>query len=121
MAQWADVQLALHNNKNVLDHLSEIVNQAAEMDDALLLRLALAEKNMAQSTHWQTRLSERIALREQRQDSLHASELALYYLDISPNPQKSLYWAKINIQNTREYNDKKILARAEQANQTQGI
>lgn len=121
LAQWADVQLALNNSQAVLDHLTEIVNAAPEMDDSLLLRLALAEKKIGKQTQWQAQLTERVNLREQRQDSLHASELALYYLDIAPNAQKALYWAKTNFANTREYNDKNLLARAEQLNQTQGI
>jgi len=116
LAQWADVQLALNNNQAVLTQLTTIVTAAPEMDDALLMRLALAEKKLNQQNHWQSLLTERVQLREQRQDSLHASELALYYLDINPNSQKALYWAKTNFANTREYNDKKLLARAEQAN-----
>ena len=118
LAQWADVQLALNNSQQVLDHLTPIVTTAPEMDDALLLRLALAEKKINRETKWQTLLTERVQLREQRQDSLHSSELAFYYLDINPDPKKALYWAKTNFANTREYNDKKLLARAEQANQS---
>ena len=133
LAQWADVQLALNNSQLVLSHLAPIVTAAPEMDDALLLRLALSEKNIGAensgrkifekenietANHWQTQLAERVALREQRQDSLHASELAMYYLDIAPNPAKALHWAQINIANTREYSDKKLLARAQQFNQT---
>lgn len=118
LAQWADAQLALKNYQLVLSHITPIVTAAPEMDDALLLRLALAEKKSdTKNSQWQTQLAERVKLREQRQDSLHSSELALYYLEINPNPQKALYWAKTNIENTREYNDKKLLARAEQANQ----
>ena len=86
------------------------------MDDALLMRLALAEKKLNQKNYWRDLLTERVQLREQRQDSLHSNELALYYLDINPNPQKALYWAKTNFSNTREYNDKKLLTRAEQVN-----
>ena len=124
LAQWADVQLALNNSILVMNHLSPIVNNTPDIDDALLLRLTIAEKNLNQTNHWQTILAERVSLREQRQDSLHASELALYYLDINPNPQKALYWAKTNFSNTREYNDKQLLARAEKVNensQTKGI
>ena len=96
------------------------------MDDALLVRLALSEKHIGKEhgekdKHWQTQLAERVALREQRQDSLHASELAIYYLDIAPNAQKALYWAEINFSNTREYSDKKLLTRAQQFSQTKGI
>jgi hypothetical protein len=126
LAQWADVQLALGNTQTVLTQLAPIVNAAPEMDDALLVRLALAEKNIgkepvAKQKHWQTQLAERIALRELREDSLHASELALYYLDIAPNAQKALQWAEVNFSNTREYSDKKLLARAQQFNQAKGI
>lgn len=126
LAQWADVQLALNNSQAVLTQLAPIVNTAPEMDDALLVRLALSEKNIdnkniKEGKHWQTQLAERIALREQRQDSLHASELAIYYLDIAPNAKKALYWAEINFSNTREYSDKKLLARAQQFNQAKGI
>ena len=126
LAQWADVQLALNNSKAVLTQLAPIVNAAPEMDDALLVRLALSEKNIGKEhgekdKHWQTQLAERVALREQRQDSLHASELAIYYLDIAPNAQKALYWAEINFSNTREYSDKKLLIRAQQFSQTKGI
>ncbi len=126
LAQWADVQLALGNAQAVITQLAPIINAAAEMDDALLVRLALAEKNIGnenteQGKYWQTQLAERIALREQRQDSLHASELAIYYLDIAPNPQKSLHWAEINFSNTREHSDKKLLARAQQLNQAKGL
>ena len=132
LAQWADVQLALNNSKAVLTQLAPIVSAAPEMDDALLVKLALAEKNIGKNNiekdkeaekgkHWQTQLAERVALREQRQDSLHASELAIYYLDIAPNAQKALHWAEINFSNTREYSDKKLLARAQQLNQVKGI
>jgi hypothetical protein len=118
LAQWADVQLALNNSQEVLSHLTPIVTTAPEMDDALLLRLALAEKKINHDKKWQSLLTERVQLREQRQDSLHSSELAVYYLDINPDPQKALYWAKTNFANTREYNDKKLLERAEQANKS---
>jgi len=116
----------LNNSQAVITQLAPIVNAAPEMDDALLVRLALSEKNIGKEhpkkeTHWQTQLAERVTLREQRQDSLHASELALYYLDISPNTQKALHWAEINFSNTREYSDKKLLTRAQQLNQAKGI
>jgi tetratricopeptide (TPR) repeat protein len=121
LVQWADVQLALNNSQAVITQLAPIVNAAPEMDDALLVRLALSEKHIRKEhgekdKHWQTLLAERVTLREQRQDSLHASELAIYYLDITPNPEKALHWAEINFSNTREYSDKKLLIRAQQLN-----
>lgn len=121
LAQWANVQLALNNPQAVLAHLAPIVKSAPEMDDALLLRLALAEKKIGLQSQWQAQLTERVNLREQRQDSLHASDLAIYYLDISPNAEKAIFWAKTNFANTREYNDKNLLARAQQLNSDKEI
>ncbi|GGY82773.1 hypothetical protein GCM10011613_29520 [Cellvibrio zantedeschiae] len=118
LAQWADVKLALHNPQAVLVRLAPIVKSAMEMDDALLLRLALAEKELGLKPEWQTQLAERVSLREQRQDSLHASELAIYYLDLAPDAKKALFWAETNFANTREYNDKNLLARAKYLNQS---
>lgn len=115
LAQWADVQLTLNHSERVLSHLTQVTSAAPEIDDALLLRLALAEKKIkASAPSWQQQLSERVTLREQRQDTLHASEMTVYYLDINPNPEKALRWAKINLQSAREYNDKKLLVRAEE-------
>ncbi len=120
-AQWADVQLTLNNASEVMAYLTRVVNSAPEMDDALLLRLALAEKKINSNSHsWQNQLTERVTLREQRQDTLHANELAVYYLDINPNPVKALYFAKINFASAREYSDKKLLARAEKMNSAEG-
>ena len=88
------------------------------MDDLLLLQLAIAEKqlpNKENGKEWKAQLAARVLLREQRQDSQHANELARYYLDVNPQPQKALYWAKLHFENSREYNDKKLLARAKTA------
>jgi tetratricopeptide (TPR) repeat protein len=121
VAQWADVQFALHKPEQVISHLSKVVKAAPEVDDALLLRLALAEKTInARDVYWKQQLKERVQLREQRQDTLHANELANYYLDIEPNAEKALHFAKINFESAREYSDKRLLARAQAFNQKSG-
>lgn len=112
--QWADAQLAVDNANGVLERLSALITASPDQDDALLVRLVLAEQQLSSTSHWQSVLAERIALREQRGDIQHASDLAIYYLDIDPNPQKALYWAQINIQQAREASDKRLLARAQQ-------
>lgn len=111
LSQWADVQLALDQPKKLVQTLQPIVQGATDVDDALLLRLALAEKKMG-GEQWRTELRERITLREQRMDNQHANEIARYYLDIDPQPQQALYWAQINWQNAREYGDRELLERA---------
>jgi len=116
LAQWSDVQLTQGNYEKVISFLTPIVKSASEVDDLLLLQLAIAEKQLSDKGHekeWQSQLAARVLLREQRQDSQHANELARYYLDVNPQPQKALYWAKLHFENSREYNDKKLLERAQ--------
>lgn len=113
--QWADVNLALHNNQVVIDELAPLVSTSSQADDSLLVRLAIAEKKIASTTHLQAQVRERIALREQRDDQAHAADLAMYYLDIAPDPVKALHWAERNWQQAREASDKQLLVRAQQA------
>lgn len=113
--QWADANLALQNNQIVIDALTPLVSTSSQADDSLLVRLAIAEKKIAPTTHWQTQVRERIALREQRDDQAHAADLAIYYLDIAPDVDKALHWAERNYQLAREASDKNLLVRAQQA------
>ncbi len=113
--QWADVNLALGNDQLIIDELTPLVSASSQADDSLLVRLALAEKKMASTTHWQTQVRERIVLREQRDDQAHAADLTIYYLDIAPDVHKALHWAERNWQQAREASDKKLLLRAQQA------
>lgn len=116
LAQWADAQLSAANYRAVLDHLSTVVTAAPAIDDALLLRLAEAEKNLGSThrdgRHWQAQLAARVELREQRRDTQHASELARHYLSIDPQPQKALHWARVNWQSAREHADQQLLQQA---------
>jgi tetratricopeptide (TPR) repeat protein len=108
---WADVQLSLRQTNPVLVQLSYVVEQAGFKDDALLTRLSLAEKTTAK-TKWQSLLTERIELRLARQDKFHSADLARFYLDIVPNPEQALYWARINWQQAKLNDDKQLLDRA---------
>jgi predicted Zn-dependent protease len=113
--QWADVNLAVQNHQSVINELTPLVSTSSQADDSLLVRLAIAEKKTASTTHWQTQVSERIALRELRDDQAHAADLAIYYLDIAPDATKALHWAERNWQQAREASDKQLLLRAQQA------
>jgi tetratricopeptide (TPR) repeat protein len=112
LALWADTQLALLKYDQVLIRLAPIVNAHPIKDDALLLRLTLAEKAYSKLPYWQNIFAQRVALRELRNDSLHAAELARYYLDVNIKPEKALYWAEINWQVAQQYGDRKLLDRA---------
>ena len=109
---WADVQLSLRREQGVLDEITAVVEQAGFKDDALLTRLSLAEKSTPHR-HWQRLLSERIALRLARHDTFHSADLTRFFLDIAPDPERALYWAKINWQHAKLYDDKQLLDRAQ--------
>lgn len=121
---WADIHLSQQQEDTVLETLGPIVLASDSFDDALLLRLALAEQTLnANSTlaknllnsGWKKRLSQRIEIRLQRNDTAHAADIARYYLDIQPNPLKALHWAKINWQQAKRGSDKRLLERAQLA------
>jgi tetratricopeptide (TPR) repeat protein len=118
---WADIHLSQQQENIVLDNLAPIVLASDSFDDALLLRLALAEQivnaksslaNKVLKNVWKKRLSQRIEIRLQRNDTAHAADIARYYLDIQPNPLKALHWAKINWQQAKLDSDKHLLERA---------
>ena len=112
--QWSDIQLALGNAQALMHEVTALVKNSTQADDALLLRLALAEKKLARTNQWQQLLAERIALREQRDDQAHAADLAKYYLDVALDAAKALHWAQRNWQQAREASDKYLLDRAKQ-------
>ena len=112
LALWSDIELALNQHQQVYDTLSSIVSQNTLQDDALLLRLAIAEKSLGNTVKWQWSFAQRVKLREQRQDSLHAFDLAKYYLNVDIQPKKALYWANINWQVARQDNDRILLEQA---------
>jgi hypothetical protein len=140
LAQWADIQLTLGNSAEVLQTLAPVVDAAGVMDDALLLRLAIAEKSLNLSSEvapatsdsrseqprslheslnrdvsrWQALMQARVALREERGDREHAAQMARYYLDLRPDAERALHWAKLNTVSSREYTDNELLRRAEQ-------
>lgn len=112
--QWADINIALNNNQLVTEQITLVIKQNAQLDDALLIRLVIAEKKLTGNSKWQTQLQERIALREMRDDQAHAADLALYYLTVLIDPQKALYWAERNWLDAREPSDEQLLMRAQQ-------
>jgi len=112
--EWADVKLRLRKYSEVTAKLSTIVKRVPSSEDTILIRLALAEQHLNNDValNWKQIVKERMALREQRNDLFHANDLAIFYLDIEPNPEKALQWAEINWQTAREYKDKALLERA---------
>jgi len=114
LIEWADVKLKLKKYQEVDSKLSAVVQSIPSSEDALFVRLALAEKGLGNSVVWKQRVTARMMLREQREDLFHASDLAIFYLDIEPMPKEALRWAEINWQQAKEYKDKELLERARQ-------
>lgn len=112
---WADIHIALGQYQKILNTVPTLTNDKQSLEDALLLRLAIAEHNNTKNpqTQWQEIMAQRVQLRELRQDKFHASDLALYYLEINPQTDKALYWAKVNWQQAKLDADKQLLARAQ--------
>ena len=108
---WSDAQLALDNFHEVLTVVPQLVREHSDLEDALLLRLAIAEAKVDKSQTWQSRMQARVQLREQRQDSFHASDLALFYLELTNNKEKARYWAEINWQQAKLDQDRLLLQR----------
>ncbi|MDN4502702.1 hypothetical protein QX776_09820 [Alteromonadaceae bacterium BrNp21-10] len=111
---WADAQLALGHYAIVTTTLGAMILESNNLEDALLLKLAQAEKLdiNSHSNHWQTLIAQRVQLRELRQDTFHASDLAWYYLTIENNSNKARYWANINWQQAKLQSDEILLKRA---------
>ena len=108
---WADIQLALNQPSAVLNTLGFIVSETKNQDDALLLRLALAEKALnVRSEKWLPKVEERIALRELRQDEEHAFDIALYYYHVENKPKIALTWAELNWQQAKLKEDALLLS-----------
>ncbi|MDO3386557.1 hypothetical protein QWI17_11990 [Gilvimarinus sp. SDUM040013] len=112
LSQWAEVQLLLGHPNRVLQTLGSLNVAEDNLDDVLVLKLALAERLVGEQSHWREQMAERVALREARNDWQHAAHLARYYLDVASDNAKALHWAQINITKSKELYDQELLARA---------
>ncbi|MBT0585408.1 tetratricopeptide repeat protein [Alteromonas oceanisediminis] len=113
IALWADAQMALDNHAHVLDMLTLMTKEQAEINDALLLRLAMAEKKASDDDHWHNAMRQRIAERSDEHNYAHAAELARFYLYVDVNPQEATRWAKVNLNHAKSRMDVELLAAAE--------
>lgn len=108
---WADIQHELDMHQKIHQELTSILEQARFKDDALLVRMAMAEKK-SKYTKWQALVATRVQLRLQRQDYYHAADIARYFIYVHTSPQQALKWAKINYQQAKLFDDEKLLLEA---------
>lgn len=121
MSQWADTQLDLGQYDDVLNKLGVIVEQVGYQDDALLIRLAMAEIKMEShlkdmdniSKKWQLAAKNRVTLRLQRNDTYHAADLSRFYIYIEPNAEQALFWAQQNLTQSLSHEDYALLNTAQ--------
>ena len=97
LIQWADIKLSLKKYREVYQRLSSIILRTTNSEDSLLVRLAVAENGLLNTNQltseprpWAQRIRQRVELREQRQDISHASDIALFYLDVEHDALKRM-------------------------------
>lgn len=107
---WSDIQLDLSKPENVISRVGSIVNDTRNQDDALLLRLAIAEGRLQLPNKvWLEKVRSRVNLRESRQDHEHAYDIALYYFYIEQQYKTAHHWALINWEQAKLFDDANLL------------
>lgn len=115
VALWMDTHLAQDNPEAVFEQIVPIISNSNNVDDAILLRLAIAEVQAGNTQQWQQKMRQRVKLREWRKDSEHAAQLARYYLDVSPDKEKAEHFASLHYEHSKTAIDAALLARASSA------
>lgn len=110
---WADSQLALGRYQTLLTKLAPIAKQLPALDDAIMLRLAIAEKHSERvdSQYWQRLTDQRMQQRIADNHVDHGAVIAEYYLHLTDNPEQALTWAKANYKNAKALEDRRLLQR----------
>lgn len=105
---WSDTHLALNKHQMVLTRLSTVLQKHEHIADALLLRMALAEEGQITKI-WTPKLDAVMQQRLAEHDTHHAGEVARYLLMFKEQPEKALYWANINWEQSKLAQDKDLL------------
>lgn len=117
--QWSDMSFNNGDAQLVyekISHLNQTLDKNSSLEDGFIVRLARAEKALGLSKEYQKLAQQRVALRILRGDSLHAADIAYYYLYVSPDKAKALKWAKRNWSSVKEPSDNELLQQAKQIN-----
>ena len=106
---WASIKLKKGKYSVVYHVLNPLLSSLKNPEDALILRIAIAEKHLKQGDDWQKKVQEQIRLKEQRLDTEHAADFSIYYSEIEPNIEKVKYWAQENQKQPQDYSNKVLL------------
>lgn len=104
--KWADLLMTTAPQR-VYAQLNKLAHEL-QLEDALLLRLARAEQLVKAGNRHLAAVTERIALRERRQDLLHSADLTYFYLFLQADNAKARRYAGINYQQAKEPDDLKL-------------
>lgn len=118
--QWADMAIANSNEQNVYQRLKQFHDGNNKLEDGLIVRLARAENLLGLDDNYQKLAKEKIELRVKRDDQLHAADIAYYFLYVSPDNKKALYWAEQNWKKVKEPSDRELLVWARSMNTSGG-
>lgn len=108
---WSKAKLALGQGEDIITRLAPKITDNPVPNDSALLYLALAEQQTASGHQWADAMAQRVSIREQRGDTTHAAEVALYYLHLAAQPEQALRWATINWKQAKSFNDKQLLSK----------
>lgn len=117
--QWSDMSFNNNNAQIVYEEITNLkdkLNKKSSLEDGFIVRLARAEKELGLSKDYQKLAQQRVELRILRDDSLHAADIAYFYLYVSPEKSKALKWAKLNWSSVKEPSDKELLQQAKNIN-----
>ena len=116
---WSDIQLELDKPQNIIERVQPVVQATNNEDDALILKLAIAEQKTGATTReWRDKARARVNLRESRNDMEHAFDIALYYFHIEQNYELAHQWALINWEQAKLLEDKELLSKTEKMMQS---
>lgn len=110
---WIDAHAKLGKFNIIISTLERNINDISKTDDSLLLKWAKAERALGlNSSRVQSQLAKNMEIRVWREDSSHAAQVAIYFLDLAPNYTQALKFAKLNWQYAQTSTDKQLLERA---------
>lgn len=110
---WTDLKIAKGDYSEAYEMLNEIFRNISlpDIDDSVLVRFAQLERELGKN-QWQPKTAERINLRVLRDDVLHSSEIARYYIEVTKDPDKAVYWAQRNWEISKFKSDQELLSKA---------
>lgn len=114
-----DNWLALEQPEKVFTVHSRCPQIGALPEDSVIVRLADAEQRLQSATTcWQKLAKERMAIRVARNDPLHTSDIAYYFIHVEPDSVKAQRYAEQNYAVAREPADARLLLAAQQLEET---